>query len=214
MNTKYLSVAIPKGRLGDQTIKQLNAIGFSQLNMNDSRKLIFEDDNQGVVFIAVKPIDVITYVQSGMADIGVVGKDLILEEEANIYELFDLNIGKCSLSIASLNHKVLNTQLSIRIATKYPNLTKKHFENKQKEVEIIPLNGSVELGPIVGLSDVIVDIVETGETLKANGLHVIEKIHDVSARLISNKASYRFKYKQIKSLLSLLEKRSLYDQNH
>jgi ATP phosphoribosyltransferase len=155
----------------------------------------------------VKPIDVITYVENGVADVGVIGKDSILEEEADVYELLDLGFGKCKFSIAGYPGNVLHQKDTVlRIATKYPKVTSSYFQKRNQPIEIIKLNGSVELAPLVGLSDVIVDIVETGSTLKANGLVILEDMIDISAKLIANRVSYRFKYDRIKGLVDQLER--------
>jgi ATP phosphoribosyltransferase len=203
----YLTFALPKGRLGDSAIEQFEAIGWASSIEKDSRKLIFIDEERRLRFMFVKPIDVITYVENGVADVGVIGKDSILEEEADVYELLDLGFGKCKFSIAGYPGNVLHQKDTVlRIATKYPKVTSSYFQKRNQPIEIIKLNGSVELAPLVGLSDVIVDIVETGSTLKANGLVILEDMIDISAKLIANRVSYRFKYDRIKGLVDQLER--------
>ena len=203
----YLTIALPKGRLGDSALAQFEKIGFTNAIDQSSRKLIFIDETFKLRYMFVKPSDVITYVENGVADVGVIGKDSILEEEADVYELMDLGFGKCKVSIAGKSIKALHQIDSIlKIATKYPKITKTFFSQRNQPIEIIHLKGSVELAPLVGLSDVIVDIVETGSTLRANGLEIIEDMIDISAKLISNRVSYRFKYDRITDLCSKLSK--------
>jgi ATP phosphoribosyltransferase len=203
----YLTIALPKGRLGDSALEQFEKIGFANAIDQKSRKLIFVDEKLKLRYMLVKPSDVITYVENGVADVGIIGKDSILEEEADVYELIDLGFGQCKFSIAGKSIKALHQMDSIlKIATKYPNITKAYFSQRNQPIEIIRLNGSVELAPLVGLSDVIVDIVETGSTLRANGLEIIEDMMDISAKLISNRVSYRFKYERISELCEKLAK--------
>jgi ATP phosphoribosyltransferase len=201
----YLTIAIPKGRLGDSALIELNKIGLASYIDESSRKLIFEDEENNIKYMFVKPVDVITYVSNGVADIGIIGKDNIIEEQADVYELLDLKFGLCKFAVAGLkgNSRYLSDE-TIKVATKYPNVASTYFERKNQKIEIIKLNGSVELAPLVGLADVILDIVETGSTLKANGLEVFEEIMDISAKLISNKVSYYFKGKEIKQMINLL----------
>lgn len=202
----YLTVALSKGRIGDEASKIFKKSGLGDCLDLSSRKLIFKDDINKICYISVKPSDVVTYVESGVTDLGIVGKDTILESTGDIYELLDLGFGKCKFSIAGKSgEKIYRKDEVLKVATKYPRITEKYFEQKQQKIEIFKLNGSVELAPLVGLSDVIVDIVETGNTLRANGLEVIEDVIEVSARLISNKISYRFKYDRIKDITKLLE---------
>jgi ATP phosphoribosyltransferase len=215
MKNNQLVIALPKGRLGDDAIKKLNLVGYPNVIDPKSRKLIFEDDENELIYMFIKPIDVLTYVVNGIADIGIIGKDIIMEKKEDIYELIDLSFGKCTFAVAGFKFgSNKNKDELLKIATKYPNITKQYFSDKNQDIEIFELNGSVELGPIVGLSDVIVDIVETGSTLKANGLEVIENMYDISARLISNKASYRFKRTQIQTLVDRLKKEANNDSNH
>ncbi len=203
---KGLTIALPKGRLGEVAIEKFKAIGWANSIDESSRQLIFYDEVADTTYMLVKPSDVITYVERGVADVGVIGKDSILEEKANVYELLDLGFGTCQFAIAGKNGQSLTKKDEVlKIATKYPNVTKAHFEKKAQPIEIIKLNGSVELAPLVGLSDVIVDIVETGSTLKANGLIVLENMMAISAKLISNRVSYRFKYEAIQALVKKME---------
>jgi ATP phosphoribosyltransferase len=206
-NNQYLTIALPKGRLGDEAIKKFKMIGYGDSILENSRKLVFIDDAKKMRFMLIKPSDVITYVENGVADLGIIGSDTLLEEEKNLYELLPLGFGYCKFAIAGKKEEVIHQREDVlRIATKYPNITKAYFKQKNQTIEVIKLNGSVELAPLVGLSDVIVDIVETGKTLKANGLEILEEMMDVSARLISNPVSYRFKYKLITSLMDEMEK--------
>lgn len=192
-----LTIALPKGRLGDQTIEVLKRIGLGDVIDDTSRKLIFTDPSQELSYMLVKPSDVITYVERGVADLGIIGKDSLMEDQADVYELIDLGFGKCRFAVAGKTSNDMQKDEVLKIATKYPHVTKQYFEKKNQPIDIIKLNGSVELAPLVGLSDVIVDIVETGSTLKANGLEILEVMHDISARLIANRVSYRFKYEKI-----------------
>ncbi len=206
MSTK-LTVAIPKGRIGASAISLLNSIGLAEVISPKSRKLVFID-REDIRYLLVKSVDVITYVENGVADLGIIGSDNIMEKDSDVYELMDLGFGQCKFSIAGLENQSLdNPNKLIKIATKYPNVTKKYFRDKNQKIEIITLNGSVELAPLVGLSNVIVDIVETGNTLKANGLSVIEDMHEVSAKLIVNRGSYRFKSSIIEDIVRRLEVR-------
>jgi len=203
---KNLTIALPKGRLGDVAIEKFRLIGWANTIEESSRQLVFYDENMGVTYMLVKPSDVITYVERGVADVGIIGKDSILEEKANVYELLDLGFGKCQFAIAGKSEQSLTKKDEVlKIATKYPNVTKAYFEKKAQPIEIIKLNGSVELAPLVGLSDVIVDLVETGNTLKANGLIILETMMAISAKLISNRVSYRFKYDAIRALVKHME---------
>lgn len=199
-----LTIALPKGRLGDQTIEVFKRIGLGDGIDDTSRKLIFEDQNQEFSYMLVKPSDVITYVERGVADLGIIGKDSLMEDQADVYELIDLGFGKCRFAVAGKKSMDIQKDEVLKIATKYPNVTKAYFEKKNQPIDIIKLNGSVELAPLVGLSDVIVDIVETGSTLKANGLEILEEMHNISARLIANRVSYRFKYETITRIKNAL----------
>lgn len=196
-----LKIALAKGRLGEAAIKQFQAIGLADVVDLDSRKLIFRD--AGMEYLLLKPSDVITYVQNGIADLGVVGSDVIQESGYEVYELMDMAFGKCKFSVAApkgLEDVLMNTEL--KVATKYPNVTRDYFADK--DLTIIPLMGSVELAPVAGLADCIVDIVETGKTLEANDLVVIEDICSVSARLICNKVSYRFNKAKVVDMVEAL----------
>jgi len=208
---RYITFALAKGRLADKTMEQLEAVGITCEEMKEkSRKLIFVNEELKLKFFLAKAGDVPTYVEHGAADIGVVGKDTILEEERKVYELADLGLGKCRMVVAgpeSMRARLLAGN-NFRVATKYPNIAKHYFtDTKQQTVEIIKLNGSVELGPIVGLADVIVDIVETGSTLKENGLVVLEEICDVSARVIVNRVSMKMEYERISDIIKNLKGR-------
>lgn len=200
-----LTVAIPKGRLGTQAIEMFKGAGIGESIDEKSRKLVFTDEN--INFILLKNSDVITYVENGIADIGISGKDMIMENGADIYELYKMNIGKCKISVAGIKgRKVFKDDTVIRVATKFPETAKKYFNSRGQKIKIIKLNGSIELAPILGLSDVIVDIVETGNTLRANGLEVFEDMYEISAVVISNKISYKFKRKEIKEIIELIRR--------
>ena len=192
---------MPKGRLGDKTYSYFEKIGYKCDELTeDSRKLIFENKEKNIRYLLVKPSDVGIYVEKGAADIGVVGKDILLENDYDIYELLDLNLGICKISVAALSGYKEDTERKLRVATKYVNTAKKYYSSLNRETDIIKLNGSIELAPILGLSDVIVDIVETGNTLKENNLKVINDIEEISARFIANKTSYKFKNEEIKNI--------------
>lgn len=188
-----LNIALPKGRLGDEVFALLEGAGYnSALKAKGSRKLVLEDKEGGYRYFLVKPSDVAIYVLHGAADIGVVGKDILLESRPDVYELLDLKLGICRMAVAG-PRDFLEPSGKLKVATKFPNIAQRYYSGKSREIELIALNGSIELAPIVGLSDVIVDIVQTGATLKANNLAVLEEIMLISARLISNTASYKFK---------------------
>lgn len=203
-----LKIALTKGRIEKKVTIMLKELGYDVTPMiNKNRELqINIDDKLEIIF--AKSNDVVTFIEHGIVDIGIVGSDTLLENSfKNYYELLDLEIGKCSFAVCSYpNYKEKRFNRRKRIATKYPNVAKAYFENKEEDVEIIKLEGSVELGPVVGLTDAIVDIVETGATLKANGLEVIDKITDVSTRLICNKTKFKYKKEEILNLIDLLEK--------
>ncbi len=197
-----LNVALPKGRLGEKVYDMFEKAGFECPSIKENnRKLIFENPEKGVRYFWVKPSDVAIYVERGAADIGVAGKDILLEYEPDVYELLNLNIGKCRMAVAAKKDFYDNTQKTLRVATKFANITKNFYGEKGRDIDIIHLNGSIEIAPILDLSDVIVDIVETGTTLKENNLEVIETIVPISARLISNKASFKFKNDKIEEIL-------------
>lgn len=202
-----LKVALTKGRIEKKVTTMLEKLGYDVTSMiNKNRELqINVEDKMEIIF--AKSNDVVTFIEHGIVDIGIVGSDTLLENSfKNYYELLDLEIGKCSFAACSYpEYKNIKLNRRKRIATKYPNVAKKYFESKDEDVEIIKLEGSVELGPVVGLTDAIVDIVETGATLKANGLEVIEKITDVSTRLICNKTKFKYKNEEILNLIDLIE---------
>ncbi len=208
---RYLTIALTKGRLASKTMGMLEQIGITCEEMKDpdSRKLIFTNEEQRLRFFLAKGPDVPTYVEYGAADLGVVGKDTILEEQRKLYEVLDLGFGACSMCVCGPEsaRRYLEGQELIRVATKYPRIAKDYFYNqKNQTVEIIKLNGSIELAPIVGLSEVIVDIVETGSTLRENGLTVLEKICDLSARVVVNQVSMRMENDRITKLLQALSR--------
>lgn len=201
-----LNIALPKGRLGDAVYKRFAAIGYDcPLYFDKSRKLVIENVAAGVRYFLVKPSDVAIYVELGTADVGVVGKDILLETEPDVYELLDLGLGRCRVAVAGPNDYVEDTGATLRVATKYVNIAKKYYVGRSRDIEIIKLNGSIELAPLLGLSDVIVDIVETGSTLRENNMKVLQEIMPISARLIANKASYKFKGAAIDKLLHNLK---------
>ncbi len=204
---RYLTFALAKGRLAKQTLGLLEQVGITCEEMKDpdTRKLLFVNEDLKVRFFLAKASDVPTYVEYGAADIGVVGKDTILEEGRNLYEVMDLNLGKCRMCVCgpASAKELLKKNEIIRVATKYPNIAKDYFHSqKNQTVEIVKLNGSVELAPIVGLSEVIVDIVETGTTLRENGLEVLEEICPLSARIVVNQVSLKMEHQRIRTLLN------------
>ena len=193
-----LNIALPKGRLGESVYEMFAKAGFECPSvLEKSRKLIFENDAHTLRYFWVKPSDVCAYVERGAADIGVAGKDILLEHEPDIYELLDLNVGKCRMAVASMAGFHDDRRRTLRVATKFEHCARAYYASLGRDIDIIPLNGSIEIAPILGLSDVIVDIVETGTTLRENNLHVRETIFPISAWLIANKASYEFKRDQI-----------------
>ena len=198
---EYLNIALPKGRLGEKVYAMFESAGFDCPSIKeDNRKLTFENEEKGIRFFWVKPSDVAIYVERGAADIGVAGKDILLEYSPDVYELLDLDIGKCRVAVAAPADFKDNNKRALKVATKFANIAKAHYTAKGREIDIIHLNGSIELAPILKLSDVIVDIVETGRTLKENGLEVVEEIVPISARLIANKASTKFKREMIENV--------------
>ncbi len=202
-----LNIALPKGRLGDKVYELFASIGYDCSEIySDNRKLVFENKENGVRYLLVKPSDVAIYIAHGAADIGVVGKDILEEGSFDIYELLDLNLGKCNMCVAAPNDYVEDFDRPLRVATKFVNIAKNYYISLNREIEIIKLNGSIEIAPILGLSDVIVDIVESGKTLQENNLRVYEKIMPISARLIANKSSYKFKNNDIETLMEKLKK--------
>ena len=197
-----INVALPKGRLGEKVYKLFAAAGYECPELlEDSRKLIFENAEKGIRYFWVKPSDVSIYVGRGAADIGVAGKDILLEYEPEVYEMLDLGFGKCRMAVAGYKDFYDDGSRTLRVATKFTNITKNYYASKGREIDIIKLNGSIELAPILSLSDVIVDIVETGTTLKENNLDVLETVVPISARLIVNKASYTFKTAAISEIV-------------
>ncbi len=203
-----ITFALAKGRLGDKILDLLNKANLTDVEFDsETRKLVIYSKDMKYAFFLSKPSDVPTFVDYGIADIGVVGKDTILEENRDITEVLDLGFGKCRMCVAGPkeNEGILYSGKTIRVATKYPNIAKDYFNKTNRECEIIKLNGSVELGPVVGLSDVIVDIVESGKTLKENGLEVLEIVEPLSARLIVNNASMKVKYEEIGKIIDALK---------
>ncbi|MBE6545915.1 MAG: ATP phosphoribosyltransferase [Ruminococcaceae bacterium] len=196
-----INIALPKGRLGEKAYGIFEQAGFECPSIHEeSRKLIFENAEKGVRYFWVKPSDVVIYVERGAADIGIAGKDIILEYQPDIYELADLGIGKCRMAVAAKKDFVDRRDRTLRVATKFPNIAKSYYASLSREIDIIKLNGSIELAPILGLSDVIVDIVETGKTLLENDLEPKSDIVPISARLVSNKVSYKFKNERIRGI--------------
>ena len=193
-----INVALPKGRLGEKVYAMFEKAGYECPSIKENtRKLIFENKEMGVRYFWVKPSDVSIYVERGAADIGVCGKDILLEYEPDVYEMLDLKMGKCHMAVAGMKDFHDDTDKTLKVATKFPNIAKKYYASKSRNIDIIKLNGSIEIAPILGLSNVIVDIVETGTTLKENDLIVVERILPISARVIVNKASFKFKTEEI-----------------
>ena len=204
-----LNIALPKGRLGEKTYDMFEKAGFSCPAIRESsRKLIFENEELGLRYFWVKPSDVAIYVERGAADIGIAGKDILLEYGPEVYELLDLKMGKCRMAVAAKNSFRDDPRKQLRVATKFSNIAANYYLSKGRDIDIIHLNGSIELAPILDLSDVIVDIVETGTTLKENDLSVIETIVPISARLIANKASFKFKRYLIQPLVENLARQT------
>ena len=202
-----LNVALPKGRLGEKVYDMFDKAGFSCPSIKEeNRKLIFENKETGVRYFWVKPSDVAIYVERGAADIGVAGKDILLEYEPQVYELLDLNLGKCKMCVAAPKEFKDNPEETLRVATTFSNIAKNYYNKIGRDVDLIHLNGSIEIAPILGLSDVIVDIVETGTTLKENGLEVKTEILPISARLIANKTAFKFKGEQIEKIVKSIER--------
>jgi len=197
----FLNIALPKGRLGEKAYRMFEAAGFPCPSILDnSRKLIFENEEAGVRYFWAKPSDVAIYVERGAADIGVAGKDILLEYEPEVYELRDLDMGKCNMCVAAPKGFKDNLNYPLKVATKFSKIAMDHYTSVGRDIDIIHLNGSIEIAPILGLSDVIVDIVETGTTLKENNLEVIEIIIPISARLIANKSGFKFKHELIERI--------------
>lgn len=203
---KPINIALPKGRLGEKVYNILEKAGYACTDIKENdRRLIFESSDGSVRYFWVKPSDVAIYVERGAADIGIAGKDILLEYTPDVYELLDLGIGKCRMAVAAKKDFRDNIEKTLRVATKFPNIASGYYEKKGRDIDIIKLNGSIELAPILNLSDVIVDIVETGTTLKENDLEPFETVVPISARLISNKASFKFKNEEITALVNALE---------
>ena len=203
---EMLNIALPKGRLGEKVYAMFKAAGFPCPSIEEqNRKLIFENEEVGVRYFWVKPSDVAIYVERGAADIGVAGKDILLEYRPRVYELLDLDIGKCRMAVAAQKTFRDDPTRTLRVATKFSRIARDYYSSLGRDIDIIHLNGSIEIAPILGLSDVIVDIVETGTTLKENDLEVIETIVPISARLIANTSSFKFKNEAIQRLLTQME---------
>lgn len=201
MAQDMINIALPKGRLGEKAYDVFESIGYGCPEIKESsRKLIFENEENGVRYFWVKPSDVAVYVERGAADVGVVGKDILREKGFDVYELLDLGMGKCRMAVAGVKGERPNPELTLRVATKFPNIAREFYRKKSREIDIIKLHGSIEIAPILGMSDVIVDIVETGTTLKENNLEVFEEIFPISARLIANRVSYKFKNERIQAM--------------
>ena len=189
-----LNIALPKGRLGDKVYNLLESIGYDCREIReDGRKLVFENPDTGVRYLLVKPSDVAIYVEHGAADVGIVGKDILEESRPDLYELLDLGIGRCRMAVAARSDYREDTSRTLRVATKFENIAKRYYATLHRDIEIIRLNGSIELAPLLGLSDVIVDIVESGTTIRENHLKVLTEFMQISARFIANKSSFKFK---------------------
>ena len=201
-----LNIALPKGRLGEKVYAMFEAAGFECPAIREtSRKLTFENPEKGLRYFWVKPSDVAIYVERGAADIGVAGKDILLEYRPEVYELLDLGLGKCRMAVAAPRGFHDDGRRSLRVATKFTQIAADHYARQGRDIDIIKLNGSIEIAPILGLSDVIVDIVETGATLKENDLEVVETVLPISARLIANKSGFQFKGPQVEAILEGLK---------
>jgi ATP phosphoribosyltransferase len=209
----YLTIALPKGKLFEPAAKRLAALGYTAEGLSEnSRKLVISNDEKKVRFIITKTADLPTYVEYGAADIGIIGKDVLLEENKDVYELLDLKFGLCRLMVAvpeAIRQEKLTDYAHMRVATKFPGIAQRFFNNAGIQVEIIKLNGSIELAPIVGLAEMIVDLVETGRTLKENRLVEVAQIHTATARLIANRVSFKMKFERINQLTE--ELRALVD---
>lgn len=202
-----INVALPKGRLGEKAYAVLERAGYPCPAMKeDNRRLTFENEALGVRYFLVKPSDVAIYVERGAADIGICGRDILLEQQPDVYEMLDLGMGKCRMCVAGPQDFRDDPARTLRVATKFPTIARGYYSAKSREIELIHLNGSIELAPLVGLSDVIVDIVETGKTLYENGLAPLEDIVPISARLIANKSSFKFKGEALRTLCAQVER--------
>ena len=207
-----INVALPKGRLGEKVYGMFAAAGYECPSiLENNRKLIFENPDAGVRYFWVKPSDVAIYVERGAADIGVAGKDILLEYRPDVYELLDLNIGRCRMAVAAKKDFHDDTEKTLRVATKFTRIAREYYAGLGRDIDIIHLNGSIELAPILGLSDVIVDIVETGKTLLENNLEPVETVVPISARLIANKASFKFNSRSIEAIAEGLKGQIKYD---
>ena len=206
MNNDILNIALPKGRLGERVYSMFEKAGYECPSIREeNRKLIFTNEEKGVHYFWVKPSDVAIYVERGAADIGVAGRDILKEYEPNVYELLDLKTGICKMMVAAPADFHDDKSRTLRVATKFVNVARTYYASKSRDIDIIKLNGSIEIAPILGLSDVIVDIVETGTTLRENDLKVYEDIFPISARLIANKSSFQFKTGQIQTLVGAMK---------
>ncbi len=204
---ELVNIALPKGRLGDQVYALMKSAGYPCPALEeDSRRLVFENEEAGVRYFWVKPSDVAIYVERGAADAGVAGRDILLEYSPDVYELADLGLGKCRMCVAGRKDFRDNREHVLRVATKFPRIAGRYYRDRGREIDVIRLNGSIELAPLLGLSDVIVDIVETGRTLLENGLEPKETILPISARLVVNKAAYRFKHGALTELVSRVDR--------
>ena len=200
-----ITIALPKGRLGDQVYEMLASVGYDCKSIyEDNRKLTFENEETGVRYLLVKPSDVAIYVEHHAADVGIVGKDILLESRPDVYELMDLGLGKCRMCVASRADYEEDQNRPLRVATKFVNIAKAYYDSQGRDIDIIKLNGSIELAPILGLSDVIVDIVETGSTIRENNLKIITEFLPISARFIANRSSFEFKNEAITGMLNKL----------
>ena len=203
-----INVALPKGRLGEKVYQILEEAGYPcPAILEENRKLVFENEAAGVRYFWVKPSDVAIYVERAAADIGIAGRDILLEYQPEVYELLDLGVGRCRMCVAGKKGARDNREQTLRVATKFPRIAKHHYSAQSRDIDIISLHGSIELAPLLGLSDVIVDIVETGKTLLENGLEIRETIVPISARLIANKVSYKFKHEEITRLCRQADRR-------
>ena len=201
-----LNIALPKGRMGEKVYAMFEAAGYECPAIREnSRKLIFENAEKGIRYFWVKPSDVSIYVERGAADVGVAGKDILLEYQPDVYELLDLNVGRCRMAVAAPRAFRDDGERTLRVATKFASIAADYYAGMGRDVDFIKLNGSIELAPILGLSDVIVDIVETGTTLRENDLEVVADILPISARLIANKASFKFKNRQLEEMLARMK---------
>ena len=202
-----INIALPKGRLGERVYEIFARAGFEcPAILENTRKLIFENEKAGVRYFWVKPSDVSIYVERGAADIGVAGKDILLEYSPDVYELVDLGFGKCRMAVAAKRGFFDDNQRTLKVATKFPAIAGRYYAGKGRDIDIIKLNGSIELAPILGLSDVIVDIVETGTTLKENDLEVFQTVAPISERLIANKSAFKFKTREIEKIVECMKR--------